>query len=379
MTTPQRLDILHHFAHVQDPRDPRFLTHRLGDLLTIALCALLSGAHSFEDLAAFGHAKESWLRGLGLALPGGIPSHDTFRDLFRHLAPGVFQDCFTAWINAACVRLGIQHVAIDGKALRGSRGLDGTCLHVVSAWVGANALTLGQVAVEDKSNKITAIPQLLKLLELQGALVSIDALGCQKEIAQAIRDTQADYLLQVKGNQPTFQADIQASFEAAFAADYVGFTHDLWVSESREHGREEERVCLVLYDLDRLSTREEWVDLQAIVQITRTRWVGDQRSFEVSHYISSRRGSAEELGSRARDHWGIENGLHWVLDVVFREDESHLKDRVAAENVGMLRRVAASLVGQDDSKGSVRGKLRRAAWDDDFRLHLLNLLSEKSS
>src|SRR6516162_4998593 len=184
MIAADQLDIVHHFARVQDPRDQRFTTHVLGDLLTIALCAMLSGAKSFEDIAAFGRAKETWLRGLGLALPQGIPSHDTFRDLFRHLAPHVFQDCFTDWINAAWARLGLHTVHIDGKALRGSRGLDGTCLHLVSAWIGANSLTLGQVAVEDKSNEITAIPKLLQLLELNGALLSIDALGCQKDIAQ---------------------------------------------------------------------------------------------------------------------------------------------------------------------------------------------------
>jgi len=256
---------------------------------------MLSGADSFEDLAAFGRAKETWLRRLGLALPNGIPSHDTFRDLFRHLDPGTFQDGFTAWINAVWTPRRVQHVAIDGKAMRGSRGLCGTCLHLVSVWVGANSLTLGQVAVEDKSNEITAIPKLLQLLKLQGALVSIDALGCPKEIAQAIRATGADYLLQVKGNQPTLQADIQASFDAAFAADYVGFEHDLWGSVGRGHGRQEERVCLVLYNLERLSTPAEWLDLQAIVQVTRTRWIGDQDSFEVSYYISSRRGSAEAL------------------------------------------------------------------------------------
>src|SRR5947209_8447028 len=169
MAVPERLDLVHHVAAVQDPRAPRFVTHPLGDLLTIALCATLAGAKSFEDLAAFGRAKDTWLRSLGLALPRGIPAHDTFRDLFRHLAPGAFQDCFTAWINAACAQLGVRHVQVDGKALRGSRGLSGTCLHLVSAWAGANALTLGQVAVEDKSNEITAIPQLLQLLELNGA------------------------------------------------------------------------------------------------------------------------------------------------------------------------------------------------------------------
>ena len=378
MSVTPRLDILHHFAAVQDPRDGRFVTHLLGDLLTIALCATLSGAKSFEDMAAFGRSKEAWLRTLGLTLPHGIPSHDTFRDLFRHLAPTVFQDCFTAWINAACARLGVKHVQIDGKALRGSRGLSGTCLHLVSAWVGAHSLTLGQVAVEDKSNEITAIPKLLQLLELAGALVSIDALGCQKEIAQAIRDSGGDYLLQVKGNQPLLEADINASIAAALEADFVGVAHDVWVHELRGHGREEEQVCLVLYDLERLSTRAEWVDLQAIVRVSRTTWEGDKETFEVAHYICSRRGSAEELGSATRGHWGIENGLHWVLDVIFREDDCRLKDRTAATNLGMLRRVAVSLLRQDPSKGSVSGKLLRAAWDDEFRLHLLDLLSGKS-
>jgi predicted transposase YbfD/YdcC len=379
MLVTKHLDISHHFATVQDPRDPRFSTHLLSDILTIALCAMLSGAKSFEDMAAFGRSKETWLRSLGLTLPHGIPSHDTFRDLFRHLAPAAFQDCFTAWINAVCAHLGVKHVQIDGKALRGSRGPGGTCLHLVSAWVGANFLTLGQVAVEDKSNEITAIPKLLRLLELQGALVSIDAMGCQKDIARAIRDTGADYLLQVKGNQPVLQADIEASIDAAFAADFEGFEHDVWVNELRGHGREEEQVCLVLYNLERLGTREEWVDLQAIVRVARTKWEGDKETFEVAHYICSQRGSAEELGSATRGHWGIENGLHWVLDVIFREDDSRLKDRTAAENLGMLRRVIVSLLRQDHSKGSVSGKVLRAAWDDEFRLHLLNLLSGKSA
>jgi predicted transposase YbfD/YdcC len=378
MRATARLDIAHHFASLADPRDGRFVTHSLGDLLTIALCATLAGAKGFEDIAAFGRTKEAWLRGLGLALPGGIPAHDTFRDVFRHLDPDAFQGCFSAWVNAVGAALGVEHIQIDGKAQRGSRGADGTCLYLVSAWAGASALTLAQVAVEDKSNEITAIPKLLRLLELHGALVSIDAMGCQKEIAQDIRDRGGDYLLQVKGNQPTLEADLIASFEAALAADFVGVAYDAWAWEGRGHGREEERACLVLYDLGGLSTRAEWADLQAIVRVARTRRVGDRETFEVAHYISSRRGSAEELGGAARGHWGIENGLHWVLDVVFREDDSRLKDRTAAANLGKLRRVAASLFRQDQSKGSVSGKQLRAAWDDDFRLHLLNLLSVES-
>jgi predicted transposase YbfD/YdcC len=210
-------------------------------------------------------------------------------------------------------------------------------------------------------------------------LVSIDAMGCQTEIAQAIRDTGADYLLQVKGNQPTLAADLEAAFEAAFEADFEGIDHDIWCQELRGHGREEEVVCLVLYDLEGLSTRADWVELRAIVRVLRTRWEGGKETLEAAYYISSRRGSAEELGGATRGHWGIENGLHWVLDVIFREDDCRLKDRVAGENLGLLRRVAASLLRQDVSKGSVSGKLLRAGWDDDFRLHLLHLLSDKSA
>ncbi len=379
MTGTQRLDIACHFASVEDPRDQRFITHRLGDMLTIALCATLCGAKSFDDLAAFGRSKLAWLKSLGLELPHGVPSHDAFRDVFSRLAPGAFAECFSAWVSAACSRLGYDHVAIDGKTLRGSRGIDGTCLHLVSAWVGANSLMLGQVAVEDKSNEITAIPKLLKMLELHGALVSIDAMGCQREIASAIVDAGADYLLQVKGNQPTLQADIIAAFEAAIEADFLGYRHDMWLCESEGHGRQEERSCVVLYETDALSTRGDWVGLEAIVRVTRFRRVGEQETCEVSHYISSRAGSARELGGAARGHWGIENKLHWVLDVVFGEDHCHLKDRTAAENLGMARRVAASLLGQDDSKGSISGKQFRAALDDDFRLRLLNSLSEKSA
>ncbi len=376
MSSIPRLDILHHFAAVKDPRDCRFVTHLLSDILTIGLCATLSCSKSFEDMAAFGRSKETWLRSLGLTLPHGIPSHDTFRDIFRHLKPPVFQDCFTSWINGICDKVGLKQVQIDGKALRGSRGPDGTCLYLVSAWVGANSLTLAQVAVEDKSNEITAIPKLLKMLELQGALVSIDAMGCQKEIAQDIRATGADYLLQAKGNQPILEADIKAIIDAAFVANFVGIEHDIWVDQRHGHGRDEELVCLVLYNLEGLSTRADWVDLQAILRVARTKWEGDKETFEVAHYISSRRGSAEEFGSATRGHWGIENGLHWVLDVIFREDDSRLKDRLAAENLGQLRRVVASLLRQDHSKGSVSGKLLRAAWNDDFRLHLVNLLSD---
>src|SRR4051794_13368741 len=212
------LDLAHYFREVPDPRHPAYRDHHLlGDLLVIALCAVLSGCDSWDTIAQFGQSKEAWLRSLGLRLPHGIPAHDTFNRVFAALAPDAFQGCFTAWINAVCGELGFCHIPIDGKSVRGARGPGGTCLHLVSAWASAQRLSLAQVAVADKSNEITAIPQLLQLLELHGALVSIDAIGCQKEIARQIITGGGDYLLAVKDNQPTLHADVAACFAGSSA------------------------------------------------------------------------------------------------------------------------------------------------------------------
>src|SRR6266542_114503 len=301
---PVRLDIAHHFANLPDPRHPAFQEHHLlSDLLVIALCAVLSGARSWDAIARFGRSKEAWLRSLGLTLPNGLPSHDTYNRLFAAVDPLAFQHCFTGWINAVCDTLGFTHIPVDGKTLRGSRGPDGTALHLVSAWATAHRLTLAQVAVADKSNEITAIPELLKLLDLQGALVSIDALGCQKAIAQQIRDGGGDYLLAVKDNQPTLHADIQAAFERALALELEGVRHDLFVTEETSHGRSEERVYLVLYEPEGLSTAGEWADLKAVVQVLRTRQQGGEESVEEAYYISSSAASAAAARATRRRTW----------------------------------------------------------------------------
>ncbi len=220
------LDIAHHFADLPDPRHRAFRHHHvLGDILVIAVAAVLSGANSWDAIADFGRAKKDWLRSLGLELPNGIPSHDTFNRIFAALNPRAFQHSFTSWINAVCNTLGFCHIPIDGKAVRGAKGPDGTCLHLVSAWAAGHRLTLAQVAVADKSNEITAIPELLKLLDLHGALVSIDAIGCQKGIAQQIRDGGGDYLLAVKDNQPTLNDDIQECFVQAYDREFAGIRH----------------------------------------------------------------------------------------------------------------------------------------------------------
>ncbi len=372
VTPSPALDIAYYFRDLPDPRHPAFRDHHLlGDILVIALCAMLSGADSWDDIAEFGHTKEPWLRSLGLPLPNGIPAHDTFNRVFATLNPDAFQNCFTPWINAVCAALGFCHVPIDGKTARGTRGPDGTCLHLVSAWASAYRLSLAQVAVADKSNEITAIPRLLRLLELRGALVTIDAIGCQKEIARQIVTAGGDYLLAVKDNQPTLHADVVA----CFAGGAPGVRRDVLRTEEVGHGRREEREYTVLYAPGGLSTEAEWEGLRSVVRVVRRRQEGcKEPSTEVAYYISSSLHSAAVLGSCIRDHWGIENGQHWVLDVVFGEDGCRTRQGHAAENLAWLRKMVLSLLRQDKSKGSAPNKRLRAALSDDYRRQLLNLL-----
>jgi predicted transposase YbfD/YdcC len=379
-TEARRLDIAHHFANVPDPRHPAFRdNHLLGDILVIALSAVLAGARSWEGIAEFGRSKEVWLRSLGLKLPNGIPSHDTFNRVFANLDPVAFQASFTSWINSVCEALGVRYIPIDGQTLRGTRGPNGTCLHLVSAWAAEERLTLAQVAVEDKSNEITAIPKVLALLDLQGALVSIDAMGCQKGIAAQIRAGGGDYVLAVKDNQPTLAADVDACFVQAYEDDFAGVKHDTFTTQETGHGRSEERVYTVIYEPRGLSTQGEWVDLKAIVQVIRTRQVGDKETVEVSYYISSKETTAQVLAEGIRAHWGIENGQHWSLDVLFGQDRCRTRHKNAAENLAWLRKVALGVFRHDATKGSVPTKQLRAALDDDYRSHLIDLLCKKSA
>jgi predicted transposase YbfD/YdcC len=327
----------------------------------------------------FRAAKVIWFRSLGLQLPNGIPSHDTFSRIFADLNPHAFQKAFSSWIHSVCAALGIKHIPIDGKTVCGTRGPEGTSLHLVSAWAYEHRLTLAQIAVEDKSNEITAIPKLLHMINVQGALVSIDAMGCQKEIAREIRVGEGDYLLAVKDNQPTLHTDMQACFDNAFNNDFVGVKHEFFVMEEVSHGRREERTFTVIYEPEGLSTKDEWVDLKSIVQVVRTRREGDKESVEVAHFISSSTAKAKVLAEATRNHWSIENNQHWVLDVVFGEDRCRSNHGHAAENLAWLRKMALSLFGQDDTKGTIPTRQIRAAADDQYRLHLLNLLGKKSA
>jgi predicted transposase YbfD/YdcC len=371
------VDIAHPFSSLPDPRHPAFRDyHVLSDILVIALAEVLSGAKSWDAIAAFGRTKEPWLRSLGLPLPHGIPAHDTFNRIFAALDPLAFQRCFPNWMNAVARALGWRHLPIDGKAVRGRRGPDGTCLHLVRAWAAPHRLTLAQVAVRDKSNEITAIPELLALLQLRGALVRIDALGCQKDIAQQIRAHGGNYLLGLKDNQPTLKADVEACFRQAYETDFAGLKHDSFRTEEVGHGRHEERVYRVLYQPSGLSPADEWVALKAVVQVIRTRRQGEQERTEVSYYLSSSTAAAAVLAEGIRGHWGIENGQHWCLDVLFSEDGWRTRQGNAAQNLAWLRQMALALLRHDDRKGSIPTKQLRAALSDDYRTHLLHLLGE---
>ncbi len=370
-----KLAFLDHFTALADPRIDRSKKHLLGDILVIALAAVLGGADSWPDIEEFGHAKEDWFRRF-LALANGIPSHDTFRRVFAALDPTQFATCFGGWMASLCENCGLRPIAVDGKAAR--RSLKATasgCLHLVSAWAVENHLILGQQEVAEGSNEIAALPELLRVLDLKGALVSSDAAGCQVEIAEQIRAQEGDYLLAVKGNQPTLQAACEQALFTALEEDFAGVRYDVDASVVDAHGRHEERYVTVIYEP--VGLPEGWPDVKALVSVSRERCAKGKSSCELQFYISSHAGTAREMGSLVRGHWGIENSLHWVLDVVFREDDQRTREGHGGANLGMLRRVATSLLKRAPGKGSIHTKRLKAGWDNEFLLQVFGGVGEE--
>jgi predicted transposase YbfD/YdcC len=368
-----------HFADLPDPRVERARRHELLDIITITICAVISGADSFNAIALYGRAKEEWLKTF-LRLPSGIPSHDTFGRFFAHLDPHAFQRCFGGWIEALSRATDLTHYAIDGKTLCSTfdAASGKAALHLVSAWATANQLTLGQVAVAEQSNEITAIPRLLEILHLRGALVTIDAMGCQKDIAAQIRAGGADYILALKGNQERLYDDVQQAF--AEHLDRIGTgTHEGMCETSEQgHGRREVRSYCLLTDLDGLRDRALWPDLRAVCLVRSERTEGGKTGEYIRYYIGSLDGTVEEYAQAIRGHWGIENSLHWVLDVTFREDEDRTRTGHAAENLAWLRRMAVSLLKNDQTcQESIHGKRLKAGWDNNFLLQVLQGVNAK--
>jgi predicted transposase YbfD/YdcC len=373
MARSHRVALVEHFAGLPDPRVPRTRRHELTDILVIAICAVICACESWEDIAAYGRAKAVWFRAF-LSLPHGIPSHDTFRRVFNRLNPEAFQRCFRSWIAALSQAKGLKQIAIDGKTLRRSfdRAAGKAALHLVSAWATENHLTLGQVAVDAKSNEITAIPKLLDLLDLTGAVVTIDAMGCQKEIAQQIRRGGGHYVLALKENQPLLYADVARCWAQALEDGRPGQDYERHETLDKGHGRTETRTCYLRRAPQGLHQAEQWPDLYALCLVCSERTVGHQTQTEVRYYLGSWPGTAAQYLGVIRSHWGIENSLHWVLDVTFHEDANRTRKEHGPENVALLRRLAVSLLKQDQTRsGSIHNKRLQAGWDDDYLLRVL--------
>ena len=381
--------ISEHFATLTDPRAERGKEHLLVDILTITLCAVICGADDWVAVATFGTLKKTWLRTF-LALPNGIPSHDTFGRVFRLLDPDELRHCFLRWVQAVVAApgdtgepgtLGQQVVAVDGKTLRRShdRRAGKEALHLVSAWATESGLVVGQVATDTKSNEITAIPALLRLLALEGATVTIDAMGCQTAIASQIVEQGADYVLALKDNQPTLHEYVRLAFVDADAA--AGTTLPLadlptHTTVEKDHGRIERRRCQVIGDpkyLAYIDPKHAWPQLQSVVRIESTRRIGDAVSTDTRHYLSSLPANAALLQRVIRSHWGIENRLHWVLDLAFHEDSSRVRADHAPENLAIIRHIALNLLrGDPNRRIGLKNSRFRAALDD---VYLRSILS----
>ncbi len=372
MEKPSTVALLDHFATLPDPRIERHRWHKLGDILVIAVCAVLCGAESYPAIEDFGREREEWLRQF-LELPEGIPSHDTFNRVFRLLDAVQFQTCFLGWMQAVAEVTAGEVVAIDGKALRRSfaKGTAKRAIHMVSAWATANGVVLGQCKVNSKSNEITAIPQLLELLTLKSCIVTIDAMGCQRAIAQAVVAQEADYVLALKENQPTMARAVEQFFITGPQAE-AHRTASAYAEQSEHgHGRVETPCAWISAALPPEVSAAAWPGLSSIGMVQATRTLAGETSVERRFYLTSLPPDAERFAQAVRKHWGIENQLHWSLDVTFREDLSRLRTGHGAENFAVLRHIALNLLRQEPSAKSLPRKRLACALNPDYLLKVL--------
>jgi predicted transposase YbfD/YdcC len=354
-----------HFRRLKDPRVVRRSDHLLVDIIVMAICGVIANCDNWPDIVLFAQRHAGWFKRF-LKLPNGIPSHDTFERVFARLDPRAFERCCLSWLHAAAELVGLGHIAIDGKTLCGSANSKLAPLHLVSAWATQANLTLGEVAVAGKSNEITAIPVLLDLLDLHGALVSIDAMGCQKEIARKIVAGGGDYVLAVKANQDRLLEDVQTTMMRALDGDlpeHVVLEH---TTTEEGHGREETRSYVVVHNVEGIRDRHLWPELKAVIMCRSERTINGQTTTEVRYYIGSRKMGVRKYAQVLRGHWRIENNLHWQLDISFGEDDSRIQQRQAAANFALLRKMALSLLKQNPRKDSIRRKRKGASWDLDF-------------
>lgn len=369
-----RKSVLKHFQHLQDPRVARTKDHSLQAILTIAILAVLSGADGFVAIETYGKAKQAWLETF-LDLPHGIPSHDTFGRVFGMLEPQELQNSFLGWVSSITEKLGLEVIHIDGKTAKGSYDREGKLksLHSVSAWSSEHGLVLAQQKVDDKSNEITAVPLLLKLLNLKGAVVTLDAMGTQIEIATQIKQAEGEYVLALKGNQGKLSLQVEAWFTQAQVINWQGIEYSYHETVEAGHHRIETRQvwAVPVSQLASLHRQSQWAGLSSVVMVCSTRQLWNKTTTDVRFYISSLPADAQRHNQVIRSHWSIENSLHWVLDVTFNEDASRIRQGYAAENLGLLRRLSVNLLKRQPSKLSLKMKRYQAGMNNDFLMKIL--------
>ncbi len=365
-------NIFEHFAPVPDFRIERNKVYPLPEILLLVVSAVLSGADGWEAIEQFGRAKLEWLRKFA-PFADGIPSHDCIAYVISGLSPKAFQECFASWTRAASEATGGELLAVDGKTVRGSRDRrrGKSALHMVSAWGCRNRLVLGQAATAEKSNEITAIPKLLELLELKGCIVTIDAMGCQAKIAEQIVAQGGEYVLGLKGNQGTLHDEVKDFFATALAGGFADVAHDDTEETDKDHGRLEVRRCWITEELGTLSDAPRWSALRSIGLVQRECWSGDQHTIEQRLFINSIGADAKRFAHAVRGHWGVENRLHWRLDVVFNEDASRTRKGNAPAIMTAIRHLCINLFEQEPSTRRLSEKRREAAWNDDYRAKVI--------
>lgn len=373
------VSFLNHFEALTDPRIERSKEHFLIDIVAIAILAVISGADGWVAIELYGKAKYEWLKGF-LELPNGIPSHDTFSRVFARIEPKQFQECFLSWVNSITQKLELEVIAIDGKTMKQSynRNQSQKPLHIVSAWSASHQLVLGQKKVNKKSNEVTAIPALLELLEIEKSIITIDAIGCQKEIAALIIKKKGDYLLALKGNQKLLHKDVKKWFELAKKEEFAGREHSYYQQIEGGHHRVEKRQIwtVAVSELPPLYNQSLWTGLKTIVMVVSERHLWNKTTTEVRFYLSSLTSNAEKICQAIRSHWGIENSLHWTLDVTFSEDKSRIRKDHSPENFALLRRLAVNLLKQEKGfKGSLKMKRYLAGMDNNYLVQILDSAS----